>query len=87
MLHSIFDIATRLFPQDLEDTVDKSGSTHVSDVDWESVHIETTTWRLVGLEKLFSNKFYEELKNSHQPQLELEWSQIPDDVSSMYKLD
>ena len=35
---------------------------------------------------MFSNKFYEELKNSQQPQLGLEWSEIPDDVTSMYKL-
>ena len=36
---------------------------------------------------MFSNEFYEELKNSQQPQLGLEWSEIPDDVTSMYKLD
>ena len=31
MLNSIFDIATRLFPQDLEDTVDGLGNSHVNE--------------------------------------------------------
>ena len=37
VLNSIFDIAAKLFPGDLEDTIDELGNSHVNEEDWEII--------------------------------------------------
>ena len=77
MLNIVFNIAAKLFPADLDDTVNKFGDQNISEVDWEDIQCEIATPRpQVGLEALFSKQFYENLPND-QPQVNLTWSELP----------
>ena len=77
MLNIVFDIAAKLFPADLDDTVNKLGDQNTSEVYWNDIPYEMATPRpQVGLEALFSEQFYENLPND-QPKVNLTWSELP----------
>ena len=84
-LTELFEIASVIFPLDLDNSVNAIDQSHASDQDWEDIEFTDIgpKIRQVGLEHLFSKEYYAN-KPTFKSKVNLTWSKLPRTLTSRY---